>query len=168
MSQRGFTLVELMITLVLMAILLSLGLPSFSTFIVSQRAKGAAFDLESSIYMARSEAIKRGRTVTLAKADAAPSGDWSQGWTVQTVLDDGTTVVLQQQGAYQRIVISGLAGDTGTTALDSLAYGIDGRAAGGAGRFSIAADDPNATERCVRIGTSGMPATKVRMTGACS
>jgi type IV fimbrial biogenesis protein FimT len=67
----GFTLIELMMALVIGAILLTIGVPSFQSFIVNQRVKTTAFEIVAALNYARSEAIKRNRSLTL---DATDSG----------------------------------------------------------------------------------------------
>lgn len=84
LKQRGFTLVELMITLVIMAILLGIAVPSFESAIATNRVATATNDLLSSLAHARSEAIRRGQRVTVCtSADGltcAAAGGWNQGW----------------------------------------------------------------------------------------
>ncbi|WP_456418113.1 GspH/FimT family pseudopilin [Thiolapillus sp.] len=60
---RGFTLVELLITILVIAILLSLAAPSFRSLLDRNAATATANDILSSILLARSEAIKREQPV---------------------------------------------------------------------------------------------------------
>lgn len=76
-TPRGFTLVELMITVALLGILLSVSVPSFTQFIGQQQVKGLARDFRSAVLQARSESAKRNAAVFL-KANAS----WSNGWFV--------------------------------------------------------------------------------------
>src|SRR5438128_1717675 len=77
----GFTLIEMVITLTIVAILLSLAVPSFQQLILNQGIKAASFDLYSALEYARSEAIKRNANITL-KAGAVTDGAWTTGWRV--------------------------------------------------------------------------------------
>ncbi len=80
---RGFSLVELMIGLVLVAILLGIGLPTFRTFILEQRLRATSSDLRVALTLARSEAVKRNAAVELL-----PNADgWGDGWTIPTPPD---------------------------------------------------------------------------------
>src|SRR5690606_21783202 len=63
---KGFTLVELMVTITALAILLAVALPAFSDFMEKARLRGAADALSSQFALARSQAIRTDRNVTLA------------------------------------------------------------------------------------------------------
>lgn len=62
---RGFTLIELMITLAVLTILLLLATPSFTDFIQRYRLRGAADDVASVIASARAESLMRNRNVSV-------------------------------------------------------------------------------------------------------
>jgi type IV fimbrial biogenesis protein FimT len=83
---RGFTLVELMVTLLVLAILLGLAVPSFRDASLSSRLTGYANDLVASVQIARSEAIKRNATVTLCAStngsSCAEDVGWEVGWII--------------------------------------------------------------------------------------
>jgi len=84
-SPRGFTLIELMIGLVLVAVLLSIGVPMFREFIKDQRAKTTSSDLSVALLLARSEAVKRNKEVILIPG--GDGDDWSVGWTIHSPKD---------------------------------------------------------------------------------
>jgi len=73
--QQGFTLIELMITLIIAAILLSVAAPAYQSFIGSTALTTATNDLVAALNMARSEALKRDGAVTLRAGDADTSSD---------------------------------------------------------------------------------------------
>jgi type IV fimbrial biogenesis protein FimT len=83
-TQRGFTLIELMVTIAVLAVLLGVGVPSFRSMIESNRLAAASNDLVTGLQFARSEAIKRGILVVLCARNAqdrcsiAPL--WTSGW----------------------------------------------------------------------------------------
>ena len=83
---RGFTLIELLFVVVLISIMLTLAAPSFVSFISSNRATTAVNDFLQGVTLTRTEALKRGRRVTLMPNDATGtpslSGQWRYGWVV--------------------------------------------------------------------------------------
>jgi len=85
-GNRGFTLVELMVTLAIAAIVMSVAVPSFATFIQNNRQTTNINGLVIALNFARAEATTRQQRVTVCKsadgAACASSGDWSQGWIV--------------------------------------------------------------------------------------
>ncbi|SNY98619.1 GspH/FimT family pseudopilin [Halomonas sp. hl-4] len=65
MRQRGFTLIELMLVLVIAALLMLIAVPSFSTFMARQQLAGDVNQLQSVMTFARSEAIKQRQPITV-------------------------------------------------------------------------------------------------------
>ena len=63
MKQKGFTLLELVTTIIVVAIIVAIGVPSYQTLFERNRLKGAAEAADSVLQNARFEAIKRNRTV---------------------------------------------------------------------------------------------------------
>lgn len=121
--QNGFTLYELMITLLIVGVVLSLGVPNLAEFTANSRLTGAANDLHASFLMARSEAARAKTNITIcASADAMsgnPScgGSWEQGYIV-FIDDDGdlaragaTETVLRAHGAIATGVQLEIAND---------------------------------------------------------
>jgi type IV fimbrial biogenesis protein FimT len=76
---RGFTLIELMITLVILAVVITIGVPSLSDFIASQHVRTTASDIMADMAFARAEAIKESRIAIMAPINAA---DWKEGWRI--------------------------------------------------------------------------------------
>ncbi|MBV7427687.1 MULTISPECIES: GspH/FimT family pseudopilin [unclassified Acidovorax] len=96
---RGFTVIELMVVVAILAILTALATPSFTPLIERWRVRQAVEGLQSSLYYARSEAIKRGGRVSIRKEPTGTSGctlaadndEWDCGWVVFVDTDsDGT------------------------------------------------------------------------------
>ena len=84
----GFTLFELMVTLAVAALILSLGVPGFRSFIQNNRATTHTNDLVTALNLGRSEATRRGASVLLCSssdgATCSGSNDWSSGWIVRS------------------------------------------------------------------------------------
>lgn len=80
----GFTVIELMIAVALLAILTALALPSFRSFILNNRLAGQANEIIAASQLARSEALKRGVNVTVcsSKDGQTCDGDFNEGYIV--------------------------------------------------------------------------------------
>ena len=87
MKLRGLTLIELMVTLAIMAILLVLVVPSFNAFLARGRLTGAAEALAQGLQLARSEALRSNAEVTIS---FSPVGAWCYGAVVSTNACDCT------------------------------------------------------------------------------
>jgi type IV fimbrial biogenesis protein FimT len=74
-KQTGFTLIELMFTIVVLAVLLGIGVPNFRDFVRNSRMSSAANDLVTDFNLARSESVKRRVPVTLCKSQNGTSCD---------------------------------------------------------------------------------------------
>ena len=86
-KNSGFTLIEIMITLIIVGILAVVGLPSLSSFTSSGNLVSSSNELVSAIHIARSQAIKLNRKVTICvSSDGANcllgSNKWQKGWIV--------------------------------------------------------------------------------------
>jgi type IV fimbrial biogenesis protein FimT len=86
--QQGFTLFELIVTVALAAIILSIGVPGFTSFIQNNRAATHSNDIVTALNLARNEATRRGAPVIVcSSADGAScsgSTDWTTGWVVRS------------------------------------------------------------------------------------
>jgi type IV fimbrial biogenesis protein FimT len=63
--QHGFNLIEVMVTLTVLAVLISLGAPGFSAWLQSQRVRASAEAITNGLQVARGEAIRQNLAVTL-------------------------------------------------------------------------------------------------------
>ncbi len=93
--EGGFTLIELMVTMIVAVIVLTVGIPAFSAFVKNNRLVTVTNALIGAMNLARSEAIKRGIRVTLCKSGDGSGcsviGNWEQGWIVFTDPNDNAT-----------------------------------------------------------------------------
>jgi type IV fimbrial biogenesis protein FimT len=86
-SIRGMTLLEVMITLSIIAIVAAVTIPSFSDFILNQRAKGAAEALVAALQNAKAESVKTNSEISIVfkpgTTNAAhSSSSWCYGMTI--------------------------------------------------------------------------------------
>ena len=81
---HGFTLVELLITILVAALLMALAIPAFNSFVENNRIAASSNSIVSALNVARSEAIHRRETVTICSsadlATCAGSTSWETGW----------------------------------------------------------------------------------------
>lgn len=106
-SQSGFSMIELMITIALLAILLMLAQPSFESLLNGNRLTSIANELLATTQTARMESFRRGRQAVVCKslnADAAAptcsaaAGNWT-GW-IAFVDDGGGTAANANNGSF--------------------------------------------------------------------
>lgn len=79
-TSSGFSLIELMVVVSLIAILASLAAPSFTGLIERYRVESARDNLVTSAQLARVEAIRLGQRVVMRRKADCPNNDWSCGW----------------------------------------------------------------------------------------
>lgn len=87
-NETGFSILELLTAIAVMAVLLGLGVPTFLDTINSNRTTTQANELVSALNFARSEAVKRSDLVSVCASTNGTScsgaNDWSTGWIVFT------------------------------------------------------------------------------------
>ncbi len=87
----GYSLYELIITIGLVALIMSLGLPSFGSILANHRLKVEVDALFHAVHLARKESVVRRRAVTLCPSrdgqNCEPDFDWSEGWIMFVNLD---------------------------------------------------------------------------------
>jgi type IV fimbrial biogenesis protein FimT len=108
-NHSGFTLIELMMTITIAGILLTIGIPSFKYVTNSNRASSEINGLLGDMQFARAEAIREGQTVTICPsttgASCSGTTSWQTGWLVfsdTSVIGivDGTDAILKIQKTF--------------------------------------------------------------------
>ena len=139
-TQRGFTLVEALVAMTILAVLAGMSAASFSWLNQTTRIRSAAFDLVADLDFARSEAIKRNGDAVIAPV----GGSWNNGWTVAA---GGTT--LRQRGALGTQV-------TFVTEPAQLTYDGAGRLAGMTNFQICPPSRGTISGRTIRVDASGL------------
>jgi type IV fimbrial biogenesis protein FimT len=157
-SDQGFSLIELMVTLAVLAILVTTAVPAFTGSQLTSQLRSTANSLVASAHLARSEAIKRNRVVRMCvSADGATcaTGNWQQGWIVVSAGE-----VLHREAAISdRFRVSAAASN-----FDFRPTGVDSTA----GSFVVCRTSPAASqERVVRIDAVGRAWVESTTLGIC-
>lgn len=148
----GFTIIELMITIVILAVLSSIAAPAFREMMVASRVRSAASDLYETVLLARSEAIKRNAAIDVVPA----GGGWADGWTVQ-VASDGT--VLSTHEALTGVTVT--ANSSG-----NLSFRLDGRVSTNVRQMVLYTGEYSTIQpRCVNIDAAGRPSVRTDKDG---
>jgi type IV fimbrial biogenesis protein FimT len=92
-KQHGFTIYELLITILVIGVILTIGVPNFAAFTQNSRITSTANDLHGSFHLARSEAARSKSNITICasenslSADATCGGTFDDGWIIFVDLD---------------------------------------------------------------------------------
>lgn len=149
---RGFTLVELVVTVALLAIVLGIAGPSMRSFVVGQRIRALSYDLTSDLLLARSEALKRNAAVVVAR-DAE---QWHAGWSTAA----GALQLSKRNAIGSNVAFDG--------APASITFDANGRVSAPAAQVRITLSSDSAdthSQRCVELDLSGRARSLV---GACT
>jgi type IV fimbrial biogenesis protein FimT len=177
MRHAGFTLVELMVTVTVSVILIAIAAPSFGTLLLKRSVQVAADNLVSDLRLARSEAIKLSRTVSICSATTATGcsagASWKDGWIVfvdadgDGSLDEGDQV-LRVQDALSSIATMASASPVSDRSF--FVYQPTGMARGATQTFIITptGDGASSLTRVVCVSIQGRAALRAAGTVSCA
>lgn len=166
----GITIIELVVSLAVVSILVTTGVPAFSNLIQSNRISESAFNALGTINMARAEAVKRRTRVVLCRsanpAAATPAcggaaNTWTSGWLVFASGDTNNTY----EAATDTLLGTGIVHSSNVTVIanstsnNNLEYNSDGTTneSGGTARFAICDKRGGAHGRQVNVPPHGRP-----------
>lgn len=165
---RGFTLLELMVTIAILAIVAGLSTPSFLRTIENNRAATASNDFALAIIQARSEAVKRNQPVAICKssdgATCTNSDDWEQGWISfvdvdgDSILDGGDTIFAQHEALDGNTTLRAVNG------TDSVLPILSDGTTGFLEVFDICVDTDTSRGRSIDLAVTGRPSRDVGAT----
>lgn len=178
--QRGVTLFELVIVMLIIAILAGVGIPTYQYVTTSSRMSAELNALLGDLQYARSEAVRQGQAVTVCIADqttkpyscaAGGSENWDHGWLVFS--DVGGTQNYDSGAGDQmlRVQTAFTSGDTFTDSdgVSAVSFNRDGFANLGAAQVTLTLQDKTNDSqytRCLYLSQSGMMTTAMHSTDA--
>jgi len=172
----GFTLVELVMVLSIVAILLSFAVPGLSRMVAARALEAQSSEFMAALRFARASALQRGQSVTVCASvpggpplscQGAGAADWRSGWIVFADRDrlgapDATTPLLRVQQALRHS--GGVAGTRGRISFTAGGFSTDGAAHF---LFSPGADGVAGVPPAVMVCVSKQGRPRLASTGAC-
>ncbi len=155
---KAFTIIELMITLSVAAILMAIAAPSFVNIINNNRLTTQINKLQAFLSTARSEAIKRGGSVTVCRSNNDQSGcgdNWSNGWLLFVDNDGDGAFEAGDEILRVHEALSGNNTLTNNNSNTRITYSANGLASGFGSTFSL----------CDERGTTSAKGLVISMTG---
>ncbi|WP_417546107.1 GspH/FimT family pseudopilin [Marinobacter sp.] len=140
----GFTLIELMVTLALVAVIAAFAIPSFTTMIANSRLVSTSNDIVGALSYARSEAIKTGRRVSVNPTDGA---NWANGMSVW--IDNNSNGSMQDSEELRRT--TGAAGAVTITSSSNFAFSGGGLLSNSSAEVTIQVCDNRSGESGSKI-----------------
>ncbi|MBY0544756.1 MAG: GspH/FimT family pseudopilin [Gammaproteobacteria bacterium] len=156
-GKAGFTFVEMLMTLALVAILIGIALPSYRSIMQNIRVSGITNDFVSTLSYARGEALKRDTPVAICAASnntfstCGSNANWANGWIV--FVDANSDGVIASSTDILKTHDALVTGSLITTSLPYIIYNRSGFLGSNTGSLTITAG-----------GCSGMSANLITLT----
>ena len=168
---RGFTLIELMITLAVALVLVILALPSFREIAIRNNVKEINNTLIYSLNLARTEAVRRGAQVRVINLSGTAT--WSGGWLIEAdsgfgnpPFSNGTTVITNQAAVPTTYSVCGKSTPAGT---DSVVVFTATGILSGVNQFDLNINRPDAKptlSQRVTVQNGGLVRNQINTTGS--
>ncbi|MGI2109549.1 GspH/FimT family pseudopilin [Shewanella frigidimarina] len=168
----GFTLIEVMVTVTIAAILMTVAVPSFKSLYEGIRARSAISTIDSSFVFARSQAVSYGSRVSICPMVSTTCGsNWAQGFSI--FIDNGTLGTMDTTNGIADVVLRKVdafnSNDFIKSDLSRYSFNPDGMGTnGGSGVFRYCPGKvTSSSSEALNINSSGR-ISKVTTTVACS
>ncbi|MBO1895875.1 GspH/FimT family pseudopilin [Shewanella sp. BF02_Schw] len=168
----GFTLIEVMVTVVIAAILMTVAVPAFKSLYEGIRARSVISTIDSSFVFARSQAVSYGSRVSICPMTSTTCGsNWAQGFSI--FIDNGVTGTMDTTNGIADVILRKVdafnSNDIIKSDLTRYTFNPDGMMANGLNgifRYCPGSADSSSSE-AVNINSSGRM-SKVSTTVTCS
>lgn len=164
-KQQGLTLIELMVTMAVLAVIAAVAIPNFNIMMANNRALTLGEDVATALNFARTEAVKRGERVSLCGSTdgAACDGSFADGWLVvvdSAASDDAAAVTVdsvlrQWKAPGTNESVAATQGGNAVTFIRFTRKGMLGRSANGPVTITASASNCT-TARDVTVGAAGL------------
>lgn len=164
-GQRGLTLIELLVTMTVLALVLGIGVPGLRDFVLNNRQVSAVNEMVASMQYARTESVARNGFVSLCPSSnqtGCTGGNWDTGWIIFSDLDgdgsvDGDDTVVRAVEPLNNLDFS--------SDVAALTYRRNGRSTA-TGTFTLCDARGDSHGKVILMDLAGRPRVQ-KLTGSC-